>query len=176
MRGATQANVNATILSSLLLPLPSDVEQKRIAAILDKADRLRRTRRYAQQLSDTFLQSVFVEMFGEINGNSKRWNIEPLDEKISFMTSGSRGWAQYYSDSGDIFLRIQNIGRNQLLLDDLTYVRPPETAEGRRTQVRSGDVLLTVTADLGRTAVVPEQFPTADINQHKHFIKCFQVL
>jgi type I restriction enzyme, S subunit len=45
-----------------LLPLP---EQKRIAAILEKADHLRRTRRYARQLSDIFLQSVFLEMFGD---------------------------------------------------------------------------------------------------------------
>ena len=44
---------------------PRVPEQKRIAALLEKADRLRRTRRYARQLSDTFLQSVFLEMFGD---------------------------------------------------------------------------------------------------------------
>jgi type I restriction enzyme S subunit len=52
------------------------------------------------------------------------------------------------------------------LLDDVAYVNPPETAEGRRTLVQSGDVLLSITADLGRTAVVPEEIGDAYINQH----------
>jgi type I restriction enzyme, S subunit len=46
------------------LPLPSLPEQQRIAAILQQADRLRHLRRTARQLSDTYLQSVFLEMFG----------------------------------------------------------------------------------------------------------------
>ncbi|MDD1413592.1 restriction endonuclease subunit S [Dolichospermum sp. ST_con] len=46
------------------IPLPPLPEQKRIAAILEKCDRLRRTRRYSLQLGETFLQSVFLEMFG----------------------------------------------------------------------------------------------------------------
>lgn len=47
------------------LLVPSLDEQKRIAAILDKADRLRRQRRFAQTLADSFLQFVFVKMFAE---------------------------------------------------------------------------------------------------------------
>ncbi len=53
-------------------PLP---EQRRIAALLAKADRLRRLRRYADQLGETYLQSVFVEMFGEPATNPKGWKI-----------------------------------------------------------------------------------------------------
>lgn len=50
------------LLPVLLPPLP---EQQRIAAILQKADRLRHLRRHARQLSDTYLQTVFLEMFGD---------------------------------------------------------------------------------------------------------------
>ena len=52
------------------------------------------------------------------------------------------------------------------MLDDRTYVRTPKNAEARRTQVRTGDVLLSITADLGRSAAIPEGFPIAYINQH----------
>jgi type I restriction enzyme S subunit len=53
--------------------LPPLDEQKRIAAILDQADRIRRLRRQATQLTDTFLQSVFIEMFGNPLKNPKGW-------------------------------------------------------------------------------------------------------
>ena len=147
----------------MLPPLP---EQKRIAAILEKADRLRHLRRYAREIGDTYLQSVFLEMFGDPATNPMGWDTRRLRDYIEFLTSGSRGWAKYYSDKGDVFLRIQNIGANRLLLDDLAHVQAPQNAEGRRTQVRAGDLLLSITADLGRTAVIPEVFPRAFINQH----------
>ncbi len=63
--GGAQPNISQEIIRNLIIPLPPLPEQKRIAAILEKCDRLRRTRRYSLQLSETFLQSVFLEMFGD---------------------------------------------------------------------------------------------------------------
>jgi len=166
-RGAIMEGLNTTILKDCRLPLPKLIEeQKRIAAILEKADNLRRQRRYALELSDTYLQTVFLEMFGDPVTNPRGWIQGHLGEKITYLTSGSRGWAQYYSDKGATFIRIQNVGRNQLLLDDLAYVQIPRGTEGQRTRVQSGDLLLSITADLGRTAVIPDNFPEAYINQH----------
>src|SRR5947199_1101704 len=64
-KAVNQASLNQEDILSLDVPVRPLSEQKRIAAILEKADRLRRMRRYARQLSDTFLQSVFLEMFGD---------------------------------------------------------------------------------------------------------------
>jgi len=64
-RGATFLEVSKDIIEDFRIPLPPLPEQKRIVAILEKADRLRGLRRYALELSDTYLQSVFLEMFGE---------------------------------------------------------------------------------------------------------------
>ncbi len=97
---------------------------------------------------------------------SKGWQTKPLGELLSFLTSGSRGWAEHYRASGDLFLRIQNVGRNRMMLDDVAFVAAPDTAEARRTLVQSGDVLLSITADLGRTGVVPDGIGRAFINQH----------
>jgi type I restriction enzyme S subunit len=88
---ATGAGYPAVSDSDILestIPLPSVTEQKRIAAILDKADRLRRTRRYAQRLSDTFLQSVFVEMFGDSVKNLKNFDIEELGNLVDAFEGG----------------------------------------------------------------------------------------
>jgi type I restriction enzyme S subunit len=58
------------------------------------------------------------------------------------------------------------VRRNELSLDDVAYVTAPDTAEAKRTRVEHGDVLLSITADLGRTAVVPKGLGAAYINQH----------
>ena len=57
--------------------------------MLVKADRLRRTRRYACQLSDTFLQSVFLEMFGDPQTNQKRWDRCLIDDALAFSQYGT---------------------------------------------------------------------------------------
>lgn len=63
--GSTVEHVSVPDCEKITIPLPPLEEQKRISAIARKCDRLRRTRRFIQQLSDTYLQSVFLEMFGE---------------------------------------------------------------------------------------------------------------
>jgi type I restriction enzyme S subunit len=170
-KGNTQQNIGQAVLKEYPIPLPPLTEQKRIASLLAHADRLRQLRRTAHDLGDALLQSVFLEMFGDPQFNDKKWDLVTLGEKITFMTSGSRGWAEHYSDKGDLFLRIQNVGANQLLLDDVAYVQAPDTAESKRTKVQPGDLLISATADLGRTAVIPENFPTAYINQHLFLLR-----
>ncbi|HNJ85088.1 MAG TPA: restriction endonuclease subunit S, partial [Agitococcus sp.] len=69
----TVAIVNKTNFESLEIPLPPLAEQKRIAAILDKADAIRRKRQQAIKLADEFLRSVFLDMFGDPVSNPKGW-------------------------------------------------------------------------------------------------------
>ncbi|MCP4652095.1 MAG: restriction endonuclease subunit S [Candidatus Omnitrophica bacterium] len=154
------------MLTDAEIPLPLLPEQKRIAAILDKADAIRRKRQAAIKLADEFLRATFLDMFGDPVTNPKGWEVKPIGEMLTFLTSGSRGWAKFYSNDGALFLRIQNIGKNELILEDVAFVNPPESAEARRTRVMEGDVLLSITADLGRTAIIPKELPVAHINQH----------
>jgi type I restriction enzyme S subunit len=153
------------------IPLPPLPEQRRIAAILDQADALRAKRREALAQLDRLTQAIFVEMFGDQDAILLNWPVKDLGASLDFMTSGSRGWATYYVDSGDLFLRIQNVKRDELSLQDVAYVRAPDTAEARRTLVQPGDVLLSITADLGRTAVVPNDIGVAFINQHLSILR-----
>jgi type I restriction enzyme S subunit len=84
------------------------------------------------------------------------------------ITSGSRGWAKYYSEDGPIFLRIANLTREHinLRLDNLIHVNPPNNSEGLRTVVKEGDLLISITADLGIIGVIPRGLPEAYVNQH----------
>jgi type I restriction enzyme, S subunit len=167
IKGATRERISRTNLGTIELDVPSVVtEQRRVADILDKADAIRRKRKEAIALTADLLRSVFLEMFGDPVNNPKGWPVKPLGQLLAFLTSGSRGWAEHYSVAGDVFLRIQNVKQDRLDLSDVAFVRAPDSAEARRTQTYPGDVLLSITADLGRTAVVPESLERAFINQH----------
>ena len=97
------------------------------------------------------------------------WVNVPASALFSFVTSGSRGWAARYSDQGASFIRIQNVRRGRIELDlaDVQRVRPPpEGAEGARTRLQSGDLAITITADLGRVGLVRDGLGEAYVNQH----------
>lgn len=164
--GANINNLRNEHLDNLQIPLPSLEVQQQIAALLDRADTLRQLDRQLLTHYDTLIQSVFLEMFGDPVKNEKGWEVKKLGDILDFMTSGSRGWAEYYSNSGSLFLRIQNVGYNRLKMNEIAFVNPPNTAEAKRTKVCEGDILLSITADLGRTAVIPKNFGEAYISQH----------
>jgi type I restriction enzyme S subunit len=97
-----------------------------------------------------------------------KWGVGTLETVVEFVTSGSRGWAQYYSSEGAMFIRIGNLTRDHInvRLEDIVYVNPPRTVEGKRTSVSTGDLLISITADLGIIGVIPEDFGEGYVNQH----------
>ncbi|AOT58939.1 restriction endonuclease subunit S [Streptomyces rubrolavendulae] len=98
------------------------------------------------------------------------WPEKSLAQLGAHVTSGSRGWAKYYSDHGDLFVRITNLRRTstRIDLDSPRYVQvDPDDAEARRTRLRPGDILISITADIGIIGLVDETLPDpAYINQH----------
>jgi type I restriction enzyme S subunit len=165
-KGAGLKHISKGFINEIPIPLPPLVTQKRIAEILDAADALRRKDQELLKKYDELAHAIFIDMFGDPVKNEKVWEVKTIGESIDFMTSGSRGWAQYYRETGDLFLRINNVGYNEIKLGDLIYVTAPDNAEAIRTKVRAGDILMSITADLGRTCVIPSDFPKAYINQH----------
>ena len=115
-------------------------------------------------------------MFGDPVTNPMGWTEHRLEEYIEFLTSGSRGWSKYFSDDGEIFITIKNVKNNRITLDNVQHVIPPDNAEAQRTKVREGDLLISITADLGRTGVVSREIEKrgAYINQHLTCIRLKQ--
>ena len=108
-------------------------------------------------LFDELIKARFVELFGDPVLNPKEWAVCELSEHINFLTSGSRGWSQYFTESGEYFITIKNVKNCRITLDDVQYVVPPDNAEAKRTRVQEGDLLISITADLGRTGVVTKE-------------------
>lgn len=184
---STQANLGMDRLAAIEIPLPSLEEQHQIAqrVILEtiRIDNLiRKKTRFIELLKekrmalithavtkglnpDAPMKDSEIEWMGEVPAH---WELVPLKRDLERLTSGSRGWAAYYSDDGDVFIRIGNLSRDsiELKLADICRVSPPFGAEGERTRVVAGDVLFSITAYLGSVAVVPGGFPDAYVSQH----------
>jgi type I restriction enzyme S subunit len=98
------------------------------------------------------------------------WDVKQIEDLQPFVTSGSRGWATFYSNHGAPFIRITNLIRGSIYLDlnDLRFVSlPTDNSEGARTQLKEGDVLISITADIGIVGYISANVPRpAYINQH----------
>ncbi|KAB2919083.1 MAG: hypothetical protein F9K30_17640 [Dechloromonas sp.] len=117
-----------------------------------------------------FYKASGVDWLGVIPGH---WDVVPLKRNIAFLTSGSRGWADHYSEDGAIFIRIGNLTRDRSSLDlrNVQRVAVPEGIEGERTKVEPGDILFSITAYLGSVAVVPESIGLAYVSQHVALVR-----
>ncbi|MEC6883218.1 restriction endonuclease subunit S [Photobacterium piscicola] len=184
-----QANLGTAQILGGYLTLPPLQEQQKIAAILTSVDDvIEKTQAQINKLKDLkrgMMQELLTRGVG-VDGKPhtefkdspvgripKGWDVKSLGDLSSFITSGSRGWAQYYSESGAIFIRIGNLTREHInfRFKDIIRVSPPESAEGKRTLVQAGDVLISITADLGVIAVVNESIEKAYVNQHVALVR-----
>jgi type I restriction enzyme S subunit len=143
---AGQQRVPGTFLEELTIPLPPLPEQRRIADLLARADRLRRLRRYARELSDTYLQSVFVEMFGDPVRNEKGWERVAVTElgKVQTGNTPSREESVYFGNFIE-WIKSDNIVGGQLYV---TKSREMLSEVGLRKgrSVNAGAVLITCIA------------------------------
>ncbi len=167
--------------------VPETAEQRSIAAWLDlqtqRIDKRRELLGKKRELLRDLRSNLISETLASgLRGQEKAltglsdlpelplgWKASHAKRLLRFITSGSRGWAEYYANEGDFFLRIGNLTRETIELDlsDVQHVAlPSKAAEGKRTRIREGDMLVSITADLGSIAVAPKLAKPAYVNQH----------
>ena len=173
------------------IPLPPLPEQTAIVRFLEHADR--RIRRYIRTrqkliaLLEEQKQAIINEaVTGRIDVRTGRtypaykdsgvelgevpehWKWCRLRNVVSLVTTGSRGWSSYASDTGPLFIRVANLSRGALKLrfDDVVRLNLPDTSEAQRTRIKAGDLLISVTAYIGSVGVVPEELEEAYVSQH----------
>lgn len=183
----TQLNLNTDTIGSIRIAIPPEEEMRgileflesetsRIDTLIDEQKRLIELLREKRQSvishavtkgldPNVPMKDSGVEWLGEVPAH---WQLLPLKRMLDFLTSGSRGWAEHYSEDGALFIRIGNLTRDSLGLDlsDIQRVEVPQGTEGERTRIEGGDVLFSITAFLGSVAVVPDQIEPAYVSQH----------
>jgi type I restriction enzyme S subunit len=154
-RSNTQDNLNAEQVGNLEVPCPPIGAQSAIADFLDretaKIDAL-----IAKQ--EALVEGLLARRQAVIDG-AIPWSEgrAQLRRDLTFLTSGSRGWGDYYADEGEVFLRISDLSRGTyaLKVSNLQRVQIPSDVEGSRSCTRAGDLLFSITAYLGSVGIVP---------------------
>lgn len=154
--GAAQPNLSPKDLGDMQIPLPPLEEQKRIAAILDKADAIRRKRQQAIKLADDFLRSVFLEMFGDPVTNPKGWDKccigDVCEVQGGLQVSTKREGLPLLKP----YLRVANVLRNKLDLSEIKFMNVTE-AEASRIALKQNDILVVEghgnKVEIGRCAI-----------------------
>lgn len=140
--GANYPAVSDAKVKASTIPLPPLVEQKRIAAILDEADALRAKRREALAQLDTFLQSTFVDMFGDPITNPMGWEVDKLGTWLENIDSG---WSPKCLEgkAGESDWGVLKLGAvTWCEFDDGEQkALPPEIKPKPELEVRKGDLL-----------------------------------
>lgn len=176
----TIAIVNKSKMESCAFPLPPLSEQQRIVERIEELfAKLDEAKERLQEVADSFAVRKAAILHKAFTGElTKQWrwengvSYESWEEKkgedfFEYVTSGSRGWAKYYSDKGSIFIRMGNLNHGTIELDfsDIQYVELPDQVEGQRSKLQKNDILISITADVGMIALVREDMD-AYINQH----------
>ena len=176
----TIAIVNKSKMESCAFPLPPLSEQQRIVERIEELlAKLDEAKERLQEVADSFAVRKAAILHNAFTGElTKQWrwengvSDESWEEKkgedfFEYVTSGSRGWAKYYSDKGSIFIRMGNLNHGTIELDfsDIQYVELPDQVEGQRSKLQKNDILISITADVGMIALVREDMD-AYINQH----------
>lgn len=164
--GTTFKAINQKLIKNLEIPIPPLNEQSRIVArieeLFSELDKAVDTLKTTKEQLEVYRQAVLKDAFSDFEKKDSIRNLTMV------VTSGSRGWAKYYSNSGALFVRIGNLTHSGIDIDfrDIQHITPPDNAEGVRTRLQPNDVLVSITADLGSIGFVSEKVEEAYINQH----------
>ena len=164
--GTTRKRISRKNLEKIEFSLPNLEIQNRIVArieeLFSKLDKAVDTLKTTKEQLDVYRQAVLKDAFSDFEKKDSIRNLTTV------VTSGSRGWAKYYSENGALFVRIGNLTHSGIDIDfsDIQHITPPDNAEGIRTRLQPNDVLVSITADLGSIGFVSKKGEEAYINQH----------
>lgn len=168
--GATIPHINGTSLKNLNIPLPPLSTQKRLAAILDKADTLRRKDQELLKKYDELAQAIFIDMFGDPVRNEKGWETIRLGEVCDKITDGTH-LSPKFTTSGVPFLFVSNIIDNKIDYQTDTFISEEEyLILTKRTPVEIGNILLTTVGSYGNPAIIEKEDKFC-FQRHIAFIK-----
>ncbi len=173
----TGYNRHFKYLKSIKIPLPPLTEQKRIAKLLDTADKLREQSKKIIGKYDELTQSLFLEMFGDPITNPKGWEKVELEKITNKIGSGAtpRGGKKSYKNKGISLIRSLNIHDNYFKYKDLAFIDNKQAEKLNNVIVEEEDVLFNITgASVARCCIVPKNILPARVNQHVSIIRCKQ--
>lgn len=171
--GATIPHISKRHLVSLKIPLPSLEIQKQIAAVLEKADQLRKDCQQMEQELNSLAQSMFIDMFGSKAPGYSKWPLHHIEElaesKKGSMRTGPFGSDLKHSefvDEGIAVIGIDNAVKNEFAWGERRFITPEKYEKLKRYRVYPQDLIITIMGTTGRIAVIPNDIPLSISTKH----------
>ncbi len=161
-------NLRNEHLDDMQIPLPPLPEQRWIAEVLDRAEVLRAKRRAALDQLDTLAQSIFLDLFAHESGTDTPGERVRLESITSLITKGTTPTSigLDFTARGVPFIRVQNLRCGVVNWEeDVLFISPETHATLSRSQIRIGDVLVSIAGTIGRVAMVTPRAPEMNCNQ-----------
>ena len=165
--GANLPRLSPTTLAEFPVRFPPLDEQRRIAAILDKADAIRRRRRQALAEIDNLLRATFLDMFGDTLTNLLGWPVRELREVVDPARPITYGIVQAgpHVEGGIPYIRTSDFDGHSLRSSGYGMTSPDIAARFQRSEVRTGDLVFCIRASVGSVARVPDFLNGANLTQ-----------
>lgn len=158
LSGSTRFKLTKSDASRMPISYPLDIqEQKRIAGTLNKADALKQKREQANQIANSILQAVFVQMFGDPATNPMQWQISRIGDyaRIRYGT----GSPPPYERSGIPFIRATNIKMGKIVKKEMKFISSESASKIEKCKLHEGNLLLVRSgANTGDCAFVPIEY------------------
>ena len=169
--GSTVANLRIPVLKELLIAAPSRSEQRAIAAALSDVDALlAKLNEFIAKKRDLKQAAMQQLLTGQIRlpGFSGAWATRPTASFSAFVTKGATPttYGFKWESDGVIFLRSECVSADGLDLHQSMFISEQAHAALIRGEVRSGDILITITGNVGRVVLLDRNIGVANINQH----------
>jgi type I restriction enzyme S subunit len=154
-------------LENVVIPLPPLEEQRRIAAILDKAGNLRQHANGQLCQAKDLLASLFIETIGDPHQNPRDWSTLPLAEAVQAGTDVTYGIVQAGEEfpGGIPYIRTGDIVDGEIDLSALRHTDPAIASRFMRSTVRTGEIIMSIRATVGTTAIIPPCLDGANLTQ-----------
>ena len=154
-----RAGLNIPILKNIQIPIPPIKEQKRISAILDKADGLRRKRQQAIELTDQLLRSVFLDMFGDPVTNPKGFEIKNLKDiaRIQIGPFGTQLHKEDYIEGGVPLINPTHIVNGRVAPKSNLSISNVKHSTLSEYHLEQGDIIMGRRGEMGRCALITEK-------------------
>jgi len=173
--GATFKEVSKAVVGDVVIPLPypddpkrSLAEQKRIAAILDKADAIRRRRKKIAQIADQLIPSIFNELFGDTLLNQRNWQTLELQQVVAEGTDITYGIVQCgpHIEDGVPYIRTSDISDQSVpAVETLGRTSTDIADRFARSQIRAGELVYGIRASVGSVIMIPPELDGANLTQ-----------